>query len=180
MYETLSSIKEIVEIGNVEDIKQLKENIANFKCHKDLDVESFLINKSFDYDACHRTRTFLCYDGKGFLSAYFSLTIKVLQLQDYIPKNLRKKLTFGLTSQTNVPAFLIAQMGKDDNCQIKNISAILLNEAQKMILFARHTVAGRIVYLECKNNYKLRKLYEASGFMDLQMNGDLAQMVKII
>jgi hypothetical protein len=158
----------------------MKKDISDFKCSKDSDVMDFLIHKALEYDMYHRARTYLCYDDNSVLSAYFSLTSGILSLSDEISMSFRKKLTYGRTNMDYVPAFLIAQIGKDDNCQIKDMGYLLLNEAQKMIVAARHMVAGRIVYLECKSNDKLQKLYEMTGFRYLQMNGRLMQMVKII
>ncbi|MDR3244364.1 MAG: hypothetical protein LBT79_06400 [Elusimicrobiota bacterium] len=45
---------------------------------------------------------------------------------------------------------------------------------------AQESVGGRVVYLECKDEEKLKKLYESSGFRYLQDNADLIQMVKMI
>ncbi|MDR3243297.1 MAG: hypothetical protein LBT79_00950 [Elusimicrobiota bacterium] len=49
-----------------------------------------------------------------------------------------------------------------------------------MIIQASKIVSGRIIYLECKKEAKLQKLYEKSGFRYLQDNDDLIQMIKII
>ncbi|MDR3049794.1 MAG: hypothetical protein LBV16_08195 [Elusimicrobiota bacterium] len=57
-----------------------KTNISKFKCSKDLDVELFLRNKTFDYDVCDRARTYLYRDNDGGVSAYFSVTSGILEL----------------------------------------------------------------------------------------------------
>jgi hypothetical protein len=174
------SLKQIVSVANFEDIALLKQNLVNFKCSKDLDVEKFLTQKAFEYDECNRTRTYVCRDEKGAIDAYFSLSVKALELNDDIPKSFRKRLTFGLTNLKWISAYLIAQIGKDDSYLSNKIGGELLKEAYEFVCDASDIVGGRVIYLECKNKVKLRQLYEKEGFRYLQDNGDLIQMVKII
>jgi hypothetical protein len=176
----ISSIQEIIAANNSEMLSQMKEDIAAFKCSRDLEVQGFLREKAINYEEHNRTRTYLVYNDDRILLSYFSLTVQALELKDSISNNFRKKLTFGRTNLHWISAYLIAQLGKDDACQIKDISDNLLYEAQRLIMQASKIVAGRIIYLECKKEIKLQNLYEKSGFKYLQDNDDLIQMIKIV
>jgi hypothetical protein len=174
------SLKKIVLGRSSEEIAFLKQNLANFKCSRDLDVEKFLSQTAFEYDKCNKTRTYVCRDETGAVNAYFSLSTQALELNDNIPKSFRKRLTFGRTNLKWISVYLIAQIGKDDSCLINKIGVELLEEAHRLISEASDIVGGRVVYLECKKENKLRQLYEKEGFRYLQDNEDLIQMVKII
>jgi hypothetical protein len=175
----ISSIQEIIKNGDSNTQKQFQDTCLHFKCSKDLDVENFLHNKAVIYDFSHQTRTYICYD-KGFIAGYFTLTTKNLDLTDAIPKNYRKKLTYGHTKTNSISAYLLAQMGKDDRCSVKNVGRLMLTISQETVKSVQSKIGGRVMYLECKNNEKLKKLYEEIGFRYLQMNKNLMQMVKII
>ena len=60
-------------------------------------------------------------------------------------------------------SYLIAHLAKDDSVKEKMID-ILLDHAFALIYEAQEIVGGRLVYLDCKNEPKIIKLYEENGF----------------
>ena len=115
-------IRKIIEnIGSMSgEMPVLKKALSKFKCSQDLDVQNFLNYHAVDYDINHRTRTYLCFDD-GVLVAYYSVAVKNLIISESVSKSYHKKLTYGHTKTNYVPAYLIAQIGKDDDYKRKNV-----------------------------------------------------------
>jgi hypothetical protein len=113
------------------------------------------------------------------LIGFFTLAIKDFEISETISRTKKKKLTYGLTEQKRVSAYLIAQVGKDDRATEK-VGKGMINAALKLIKKAQDYVGGRVVYIECKPNDRLVKFYEDNGFARLQDNGDLVQLAQII
>ncbi|HVI43078.1 MAG TPA: hypothetical protein VM577_20920 [Anaerovoracaceae bacterium] len=72
----------------------------------------------------------------------------------------------GLISE--IPAYLIGQIGKDQKF-VDDISGLsILNVAFAAISKAKDAVGGRIAYIECKPIPKVIKFYEDNGFTYLR------------
>lgn len=91
----------------------------------------------------------------------------------------RKELDGFSTSAQQVKAFLIGQLGKNDNIpnSMLNLETILSAGIYPILISAQRLLGGRVVLLECENTPGLIRLYERAGYKLLQL-GELAQMVR--
>lgn len=107
-----------------------------------------------------------------------------MYLPEELSKNQRKKIDGLYNSISEIPTFLIGQIGKNDKNK-ENISGKeILKYACNFIEEASDIVAGRIILVELKNNQKLINFYTDNDFSLLYNNTkneeDLLQMIKIV
>ena len=74
----------------------MREVLSLFFCPKNSDVETFLRDKAITFEKASRARTYLILDeealtdGKINIIAYFTVSMKALNLREGISKNVRK------------------------------------------------------------------------------------------
>ncbi|MDR2202219.1 MAG: hypothetical protein LBP26_05605 [Clostridiales bacterium] len=111
--------------------------------------------------------------------AYFSLAMSGVTFSENVPDKIKRKLMYGMTNKKYAPAYLIAQIGKDDAYADEKIGEYLLTAAMEAIQNARNYIGGRFVYVECKPT--LRAYYEKLGFTYLQTaQNNLLQMFQVL
>jgi hypothetical protein len=163
---------------NDEDSKRmLLESFSLFKCaQRSDDVEDFLKSKCIQFEERDLARTFIVFDEIAFdILGYFALAIKSIDLKDE-SKTTKKRIASDVNAAHSA-VFLIGQLAKSDKCGTRLAKNQLLKEAIKHIQRARAEVAGRIVYIDCKNDEKLIKYYSDAGFNLLRTREDgYAQM----
>ncbi len=94
--------------------------------------------------------------------------MKVLHILTELTDNLHKKLTgFKNRDIESLPAILIAQFGKNDAFRNEVNSKVLMDYCMTYVLNAIYLVGGRIIILECKDNPKLKSVYENLGFSQI-------------
>jgi len=170
------ALREMFDKNESASITALAEALLQFKCSRDKDIQHFLHNDAIQYENSNRARTYLYIDNRQILG-YFAIAIRDLEIQNTVSKNMRKKLTYGLTDINHVPAYLIGQLAKCDNCSNK-IGKLLIDASVEYIKKSQRYVGGRIVYLECKQ--ELCSYYEKLRFNYLQDNKQLKQMIQVI
>lgn len=143
-------------------LNMFKETLSNFCCSKNLDEEEFLKNKAIDYEIQNKARTYLLIDDNDFIAGYFSLAFKSIDLQE-VSKTKKMDLTAGESYTTTYSAYLIGHIAKDDRIK-QSMGDFILDAAQSMLFRAQQLVGGRLVYLDCKDEVNLKKLYERNGF----------------
>lgn len=162
------------------------------------DVETFLHDKAIQFEKMELARTYLVmstYKGESFLSGYFSISNKsfVIPKKNFqsLSSTLQRRLlgVGNKTQQANyeVRGFLLGQLGKNFSevaVKARSISGNdLLALAYTKIQEAHRLVGGRIMYLECEDNPKIKGFYEKNGFkeiLDYKSSNDLCIMVKRI
>ena len=153
--------------------------LKTFTCERDLDIQRFLTDSAINYDTKHRARTYLLLED-DLLVGYYTVTIKNIVLRARVPQKTRAKLTYGMTDTDTVPAYLIAQIGKNDSFKRPSVIGEILGLVLGTIERASAEVGGRVVYLECKkDNERLHNVYEANGFSFLQDTEKYKQFVMI-
>ena len=140
----------------------LKETLSNFCCSKNPDEENFLRDKAIDYERLNKARTYLLVDENDFIVGFFSLAFKSIDLQG-VSKQKKKDLTAGESNEATCSAYLIGHIAKDDRIK-QSMGDRILEVAINLLLDAQKIVGGRIVYLDCKDEDKLIKLYERNNF----------------
>jgi hypothetical protein len=162
----------INEIGEGESYNLL----ADFSCKMDSDVEYFLRKKAIPFEIAHKARTsLLCwvnkYKGEFGIIAYYSLAVKPFNL-DNISVTKQKKIRGGSISKNkkdnNISAILIGQIGRNDNESAYLSSNALFSEIFQSIYQINLLIGTRLIYLECRDITKLRKIYEEKGFRLLE------------
>ena len=126
---------------------------------------------------------------KGELVAdgFFTLSNKVIKLSDSISNAKKKKLFSGVNKKDEFLHFiLIGQLGKhiDESADVPvygNTSGReMLDKAFEIIYQVKERITCNCVLIECKDDPKVRKLYEDYGFQELQKDGFLIQYIKFI
>lgn len=139
----------------------LREALLRFKCSKNQDEEDFLHNKAIKFEKQRKARTYLIIE-KGLPIAFFSLSFKSIDLLN-LSQSKRKDMTAGEEDADTYSAYLIGHLAKSDNISYI-MGNYILDAAIDLILEAQKIVGGRLVYLDCKNEEKLKKLYTSYGF----------------
>lgn len=168
----------------------MREVLSLFFCSKNSDVETFLRDKAITFEKASRARTYLILDeealtdGKIDIIAYFTVSMKALNLREGISKNVRKHLDgLGNKQGSTFVVYLIGQLGKNDNYRSEIDGKELIAMAIATIKEAYDVVGGRYILVECEPVPGLKKLYEDNGFTFLQEsleNDSLIQFIRFI
>lgn len=157
------------------DEEKIKDALKKFSCHREEDIENFLMYKAITYEKIDFGKTYLCIDkekvdsGEFVVLAYFCLAQRSIDISQMSQKARRKILGEypGRDSIKSVPAFLIGQLGRWDNCSHEELSGEqILNECYYAISQAAKIVGGRLVVLECRE-HMFEKFYEKQGYKKL-------------
>jgi len=177
-----------------EDRDKIKTILSSFSCAKDPDIQNFLHNKAIDFELLSKARTYLFCDHEKmakenqiFILGYITLAPKVLHLPDEMSIRQRQNLD-GLSGKihgekiTDIPCYLIGQLGRNDAASKGDISGkYLIDAAHSIILNAIKAVGGRYMMVECRNKPELIKFYEANKFEPVGKEPDLdVPMVQLI
>jgi len=168
----------------------VREVLSLFFCTKNSDVETFLRDKAITFEKASRARTYLILDeealtdGKIDIIAYFTVSMKALNLREGISKNVRKHLDgLGNKQGSTFVVYLIGQLGKNDNYRSEIDGKELIAMAIATIKEAYDVVGGRYILVECEPVPGLKKLYEDNDFTFLQEsleNDSLIQFIRFI
>lgn len=176
----------------------LDDALNGFRCSKNSDVERFLKQNAVDFAKKYQAITYLVTEsGRWLLAGYYALTTKAItvnaaNISKTVAKRLNRMSDFDEIHQTyTVPAFLIAQLGKNEAVAKEHSIAgsSLLQLAENTVLSARRIIAGVMVFLEANDEPKLRQFYEANGYSKfgtretVQKNGQphlLIQYMKLL
>lgn len=162
-------------IGKGYDKEKIESAFKKFSCHREIDLENFLVQKAETYENGGVGKTYLCVDreklekGEFIILAYFSLAQRSIELNELSNKKRRKLLGSypGRDKLKSMPAFLIGQLGRCDDCSAEELSGQqLLNECYHAISLAAKIVGGNLLVLECRE-HMFEKFYENQGFKKL-------------
>lgn len=169
----------VVPLGEIINKGYDKEKIENafkkFSCHREEDLENFLVDKAITYEKTDIGKTYLCLDkekleNKEFvIMAYFTIAQRAVDISALSPNKRRKMLgSFpGRDSIKAISAFLIGQLGRCDDYSSEEFSGQqLLNECYHAISLAARIVGGKLLVLECRE-HMYEKFYKNQGFKKL-------------
>jgi hypothetical protein len=132
----------------------VREVLSLFFCTKNSDVETFLRDKAITFEKASRARTYLILDeealtdGKIAIIAYFTVSMKALNLREGISKNVRKHLDgLGNKQGSTFVVYLIGQLGKNDTYRSEIDGKELITRAIATIKEAYEIVGGGIFSL---------------------------------
>lgn len=157
------------------DETKIETAFKKFSCHREEDLENFLMQKSITYEKADIGKTYLCVDkedleeGNFSIIAYFTLAQRAVDISEMSTKRKRKVLGDypGRDRIKSVPAFLIGQLGRCDNYSNTDLSGQqILNECYHAISLAARILGGKLLVLECRE-HMFEKFYEKQGFKKL-------------
>jgi hypothetical protein len=173
----------------------VKEVISTFYCSKDPDLESFLKNenKAILFEKKSKSRTYFIFDeielenGQLVLLAYFTIGIQTLKIPHGSAASQIRKLDGlyakkGSEAITEIPAFLIGQIGKNDLYSNKITGDELLEYALSVISKAQEIVGGRVAFIECQDKPQLIEFYNKNNFKYFRkdLEDGLVQMIRLL
>lgn len=162
---TVTNILDLLEtIGDDEVSLALSE----FSCPRNAEIESFIHNRAIDFAKKKMSITYLVFDEKGQIEAFFTLTHKSSVIGDgLLSKTSQKKLSRHARLDAEVhaysiSAFLIAQFGKNENAKgTEHISGNqLMDFAISILQNVQRQVGGGVVFLECEDKPGLLNFYQ--------------------
>lgn len=168
------NLKDIIdELG--ED--RTKAILADFSCPANKDVEYFLKQKSIEFSKQGLASTFLVftsYKKQNRIVGYYALATKTINIKkNILSKTLQKRVAKFCQHNSALKLYttaapLIAQLGKNytDDLNKQITGDELLKMACDQVQFVQRIIGGKIVYLECEDNLKLKEFYEANGFVE--------------
>ena len=159
-----------------------------FSCHREEDLENFLVQKAITYEKTDYGRTYLLIDKKSiengtfFVLAYFTIALRSIDISELSKKKKRKILGDypGRDRVNSIPAFLIGQLGRGDDCAPNELCGEqILKECYHAISMAARIVGGKLLVLECRE-HMFEKFYEGQGFTKFynELNAGLYTLYK--
>ena len=171
------NLKELIDEEYGVGEKRGREIISDFSCPLNFDVENFLKEKAIEFAKQQLSQTHLVfaeYKKQTVLVGYFTLAIKSINIKKAALSNtLARRIAKFAQYDTALKSYimsapLIAQLGKnfynDYNTLIKGEELLYMACEQIKII---HCIAGgKIAYLECEDNHKLKNFYSRNGFVE--------------
>ena len=185
-------MKQMIDVVPAE---QLAGTLNRYRCVYDDDIENFLHTKAITYENRGWCSTYLLMDegklvkqGDLFIAGYFTLSNKVMRLSETVSVSRKKKLFNGLKKDDDYMHFiLIGQLGKHIYREAGYKSEYgltsateMLDNAFEIIYQVKERITCNCVLVECKDEPKIRKIYENYGFLELQRDEKLIQYFKIL
>ena len=115
-----------------------------------------------NYEIHNKARTYLLVDDEDFIVGYFSLAFKSIDLAN-VSKTTKRKIVGGQSNTDTYSAFLIGHIAKDDSVK-ELLGDAIIEAAENLLVEAQKIVGGRLIYLDCKDEPKLKELYERNGY----------------
>lgn len=171
-YKNISLDEMLKQIGE----ERTRQILSSFSSPLNSDVEVFLKQKAITFDMQSISRTHLVFAsscGDVVLAGYFTLaykdfTIPVKNIGSSLKSRIKKFGSYNCDIKAyKISAPLIAQLSKNftDGYNSLITGDELLKMACDMVSEIHMLAGGRIVYVECEDNIKLRHFYESNGFV---------------
>jgi len=199
---TVFGLKDLLKSGkSEEEINQLLFSFCSLPSEnmdEPHDVEFFLHRKAIEFEKHDLARTYLVmsnFRGKPFLAGYYSISNKPLIITkknfQKFSGSLKKRLYgIGHTTERNnyeCKGYLLGQLGKNFAAEAQIANSVsgrdLMKLATDTMLISYETVGGRIFYLECEDQAKLKEFYINEGFREIEgfrSDNDLCLFVRRI
>ncbi|WP_146553513.1 GNAT family acetyltransferase [Rummeliibacillus sp. SL167] len=180
-------LKDVLNTGrSEEEIRQILLTFCSRPCkdpEKVHDVENFLHHKAIEFEKMDIARTYLVfstYKSIPVLVGYYSLSNKPLVISKRnfakFSSSLKRKLMgFGHKTDSEnyeIKGYLLGQLGKNFSENALATSSVcgadLLKMATDSMMNAYRATGGRIFYLECEDEPKLKTFYTKQGFRGIE------------
>ena len=162
----------ILDLMRNETPDNLQEILEEFSSPINPEVSSFLKQSAVDFAKKYQSITYLVFGAYDELAGYFTITFRQISINCARLSRTQKKrfARFGKFDDGSeicqVPAFLIAQLGKNFS-EVKITGTSLLSLAIEKINEVRHQIGGGVVFLEAEDHAKLLDFYQRpeNGFI---------------
>ena len=144
--------------------------IEEFDFNGNQDMLDYFSKLALKDELDNKTRSFIVEapNSSSDLLGIFSLTLKVVKMDDLSNSQKKKLLTSGKHSAakyiSEIPAILIAQFGKNYKADKRISGDDLMNLVLIQIQKAREIIGGQTIVLDSVNNDKVINFYESFGF----------------
>lgn len=167
-------IENILDVIEQDGEDEVKEDLSNFVCYANKDIEDFIQFKAIDFAKKRISISYLVYDeDTGKILGFFTLAHKVLNVPAQGMSNtVRRRMDryARLDKEKNsylVSAFLLAQLGK--NYALEKEERIsgedLMDCVDSVLDEVQYRIGGGVVYLDSIDNKHLVHFYEdISGY----------------
>ncbi len=186
------NIREYLKDENLGE-EHLRQLLSEFSCPLNPDVERFLKEQSIEFAKKHQAVTYLLLSLEdAALLGYFSITIKPLVVNgkpfsNTVKRKLARFSDLNSNEQFNLAAYLIAQLGKNFNENVKGriTGTELLEAAMTQARLLQYQAGGMVSFVEADNNEKVLSFYENYGYkrFDTRMtsaNGDSHELIQLL
>ena len=178
--------------------EELRHILSDFFCDKNSDIEEFLKKRAIEFTKKNQSVTYLVLSNEdASLVGYFTIAIKpiTVNVENFSKTLIRKIERVGRldreTGTYSLPAYLIAQLGKNYNNGLneKITGEQLLNAAIDTVKELQYMAGGMVVFLEAEPEAKLMDFYEKkNGFRRFAVrenenehkNNPLVQLLKVL
>ena len=157
--------------------EETQKILSTFENALNSDVDNFLHYKAIEFSKKGLSKTQLVlasYKNKYEIAGYFIIANKNFSVKSKskaISKTMKKRISKFGTYDSNfkiyvITAPLIAQLGKNTKYPSLITGDELLEFACMEVKKVQSIVGGKIVYLECEDNEKLKEFYKRNGFIE--------------
>jgi len=153
--------------------------LKSFLCTKNKDLEDFLINpnKALSFEKRQISKTYLFLDDELKVVAYYTIALNIFSTQN-LSKTLIKRLDGIDKNRDQIASYLIAQLGKSDNCKYK-IGNSIVNHAIKTIHNVVSIIGGRFIIIDAVNNAKIIELYSNNNFIAIDDSNNTTENIRM-
>jgi len=167
------NILDIIELYGKEECQSI---LSTFLCPINKDVEDFIHNKAINFSLQRIAITFLVFAEKEeqlFWVGYYTLAHKFVSVSaGMLSKTLQKRIAKFSQYDIELERYLvsmplIAQLGKNfayQDIDTGFTGTDLLTCACKRVLQAQRLIGGKMTYIECEDNPKLKAFYAQNEF----------------
>lgn len=138
-------------------------------------MESFLHHNAIQFEKAGIARTYLVFfenEQETYLAGYYSIANKALNIDKKNFERLsnsQKKILLGQGHRTDknnyaASSILLGQLGKNDLAGNEILGVDILGVAYKVIKDIYNILGGKVLWLECEDNEKIKAFYERNGF----------------
>lgn len=177
-------------------VEELNEILEDYECPLNEDVEHFLKHTAVEFARRNQSVSYLVFSTEdGALLGYFTIAIKAITVRiEAISNTVSRKLSRiadydAETGSYTIPAFLIAQLGKNyaDGVNKRIEGSELLEMAWTVIKETQYAVGGIAAFLEAENNNELLNFYSVKNnfrkfdVRETSLSGkELVQLLKLL
>ncbi|WP_075572685.1 hypothetical protein [Megasphaera coli] len=154
----------------IDDEEIVQFIIDSFSCPLNPEVETFLRDKSIEFERLGLSRTYFIfgqYKGEKKLLGYYAIAVKHLSMVNGVSNRIRKIIS-GYSGRKDCAVYLVGQLAKNYKDRIDQAHLItgrqLLQLAIDKIMVVHRIIGGRAVVVECEDIGYLKRFYEEQGF----------------
>lgn len=164
------SLFELCEARPEEEIEAI---LSSFSCEKNADIQDFVRRKALPFNKRGVSSSYLVFDTEASaLVGFYALALKVANVpEENVSNSFRKKFEFfgernPVSGCIDVPAVLLAQLGKNDPYASLISGGQLIALAESSVRDIQRLAGGRFVFLDSVDAPALLGFYKDCGYRE--------------